>query len=129
LNFPTGAPAALIGVSPAVIEARPGQMIAFTLSWRATGPADADTQMYLHSVGSDLVRRDSLPGTGNLLASDWRDGLSWAERYVIELPPDAAPGAYDLIAGVYDPASGAAFPAHSPADGNISAARLVVEGD
>ncbi|MCC7209190.1 MAG: glycosyltransferase family 39 protein [Anaerolineae bacterium] len=128
LRWPTGAPAELVGVTPGTVQARPGDTFTITLVWRASGPADADTQMYLHSVDSALVRRDSLPGTGNLLASDWRDGLTWAERYVISLAPDAAPGDFDLIAGVYDPATGTAFPARSPSDGDIRAARLVVEG-
>jgi 4-amino-4-deoxy-L-arabinose transferase-like glycosyltransferase len=127
LDWPTGAAVELLGVSPATVQARPGDIVEITLFWRASRPADAGVQMYLHSIDSELVRRDSLPGTGNLLASDWRDGLTWAERYTIALPPDAAPGSYDLIAGVYDSGADEASPATSPLDGDIRVARLIVE--
>jgi hypothetical protein len=125
LSWPTGTAAELIGISPATLEARPGDTIEITLYWRANGSADARLQMYLHSIDSSVVRRDSLPGTGNLLASDWSDGLTWAEHYTIAVPLDTpAPSRHDLIAGVYDPVADEAFPATSPLDGDIRVALL-----
>jgi hypothetical protein len=99
--------AELIGMSPANPKAHPGDVIHLTLYWRAVGPGVASWQAYVHSVESDVVRRDSLPATGNLLASDWTAGQTWAERYVVQIPASAPPQTvYTLIAGLYDPATG-----------------------
>ncbi len=99
--------AELIGMSPANPKARPGEVIPLTLYWRALRPGAPTLQAYVHSVESDVVRRDSLPATGNLLASDWRAGQTWAERYVVQIPASAAPQTvYTLVAGLYDPVSG-----------------------
>jgi hypothetical protein len=112
LNLRFGEAAALIGMSPAAPHGRAGEIITITLYWRAIGPAAATSggslQSYLHSVGSEVVKRDSLPATGNRLSTDWQPGEAWAERYVILLPPEAdAQRTYPLVAGLYDPGQGA----------------------
>ena len=104
--------AELIGVSPPVTRARPGSTVAVTLYWRAISPTEVPLYAYLHSVESDLVRRDSHPATGNLLSTDWQSGQSWAERYLISIPANAETQvAYTLIAGLYDPQADRVLPA------------------
>ena len=99
-----GDDAELIGISPANAHARPGDVITITLYWRALRQADTQWQTYLHSVDSPVVRRDSYPATGNLLATDWQPGDTWAERYVIRIPEDIETQVvYPLVAGLYDP--------------------------
>jgi hypothetical protein len=94
-------------MAPAQPHARPGQTIRITLYWRATQPTAVSLQAYLHSVDSDAVRRDSLPGTGNLLSTDWKPGQEWAESYVVAIPANiTTQTTYALIAGLYDPQSG-----------------------
>ncbi|NLX09203.1 MAG: DUF2142 domain-containing protein [Chloroflexi bacterium] len=112
--------AALTGSDPATLRAYPGDRLTLTLTWSALRPADRDLRVYLHSVESDVVRRDSYPATGNLLAPDWRAGETWAEQYVIDVPADAVPGhVFPLVAGLYDPATGRALEAQGP-DGTAS---------
>ncbi len=95
--------AALTGSDPVTLRARPGDRLVLTLTWTALRPADRDLLAYVHSVDSDLVRRNSYPATGNLLAADWLPGETWAEHWVIDVPEDAASGrVYALIAGLYD---------------------------
>jgi hypothetical protein len=107
LDIQYGDVAELIGMAPAQPRAQPGQVIRITLYWRALRPSEVSLQAYLHSVDSDVVRRDSLPGTGNLLSTDWRPGQEWAEQYVVRIPKDAPPQTVDtLIAGLYDPKTG-----------------------
>jgi len=99
--------AELIGMAPAAPRARPGDTVSISLFWRAIHPSDRLLQSYLHSVGSDVVRRDSIPATGNLLSTDWREGQTWAEHYTVTIPSDATPQrTYPLIAGLYDPDAG-----------------------
>jgi hypothetical protein len=95
--------ATLTGSDPVTLRARPGDRLTLTLTWTALRPADRDLLAYVHSVDSDLMRRNSYPATGNLLATDWHPGETWAEHWVIAVPEDATPGrVYPLIAGLYD---------------------------
>jgi hypothetical protein len=112
LDIQYGEEARLIGMAPAQIRARPGTVIEITLYWRALRPTPTSLQTYLHSVDTAVVRRDSLPGTGNLLSTDWQPGQTWAEHYLVSIPADAPVQIVDsLIAGLYDPQSGQVIPA------------------
>ncbi|MBN1429339.1 MAG: hypothetical protein JXB07_13280, partial [Anaerolineae bacterium] len=109
-----GEAAELIGIEPDLTQALPGQTVRITLIWRAIRPTETRLQAYLHSTDPDgrLVRRDSLPATGNLLSTEWLPGQSWAEEYVIPIPADAEEQvAYPLVAGLYDPQAGQSLPA------------------
>ncbi len=124
--------AELTGFSPASPTARPGDTITLTLIWRALRPADTQLQTYLHSVDTNTVRRDSLPGTGNLLATDWRAGETWAEHYTIKIPPDAPQQMVDLlVAGLYDPAAGRTLTALDASGQPVTPAvgRIAINGD
>lgn len=106
--------AELIGITPELTRTRPGETIRISLIWRAIRPTDTRLQSYLHSTDPDgqLVRRDSLPATGNLLSTEWLPGQSWSEEYVISIPTDAEEQvAYPLIAGLYDPQAAQTLPA------------------
>lgn len=110
--------AELIGIDPPQPHGRPGDTVWVTLVWRALQPTQRSLQTYLHSLDSDVVRRDSLPATGNLLSTDWLPGQTWAETYVLVIPEDAGEQvAYPLVAGLYDPLAGESVPAQD-ADGD-----------
>lgn len=103
--------AELIGMSPAAPIARPGEILSITLYWRALQPASEKLLTYLHSANTELVKRDSLPGNGNLLASDWQPGQTWVERYLIRVPETIDnEGKYPLVAGLYDPVTQTLLP-------------------
>ncbi|MBN1284426.1 MAG: hypothetical protein JXB47_03430, partial [Anaerolineae bacterium] len=126
LGYRYGETVELIGTDAAAYTAQPGELIWITLYWRALRPADADLRVALHALDSDLVRRDSLPAAGKLYAPDWQPGMTWADRYVIEVPPDAGrQTVYSFRVGVYDVATGASLPAAGP-DGEPAA--MVVGG-
>lgn len=111
LSLRYGDAAELIGIEPELTHARPGQMIRIRLIWRAIRPAEVSLQTYLHTQGSEVVRRDSFPATGNLLSTDWLPGQTWTEEYLIVIPDNAEEqAAYPLVAGLYDPKTGAALP-------------------
>ncbi len=107
--------ATLTGSDPVTLRARPGDRLTLTLTWAALRPAERDLRVYVHSLDSDIVRRDSAPATGNRLATDWQPGETWAEHYVIDIPAEAEPGrVYALAAGLYDPATQRALEATGP---------------
>lgn len=95
--------AELIGVQSDVIHARPGERLYITLYWRAIQPTDVNLTAYLHSMGSNVVYRDSYPATGNLLSTDWLPGQTWAEKYLVIIPQGTEEQvAYPLMAGLYE---------------------------
>jgi hypothetical protein len=113
LYYRFGDAAELIGISPAYPHAEPGETITITLHWRALQPTTASLYVFLHSEQTPLIRRDSVPGTGNLLSTDWQPGQTWAERYIIEIPPSAERQRVDaLLVGLYDPATGEGLQAY-----------------
>ncbi|GAB4480231.1 MAG: hypothetical protein Kow00124_26730 [Anaerolineae bacterium] len=131
LAYRFGSVAELTGISPATVRGRPGEVVEVTLVWKALAPADSELLAYLHSVGADVVRRDSHPATGNLLATEFEVGQTWAETYAIQIPRDAEPQrVYPLVAGLYDPASDAALPAFTPDGGEVPpvVGRVAVNG-
>ncbi len=112
LAYRFGDAAELIGIAPARPVARPGETVRLTLYWRAIQPAETDLLVYLHTVEGDLIRRESYPGNGNLLATDWQPGDRWAEHYSVTIPRHAPEQtAYTLVAGLYDPVDGVTLPA------------------
>ncbi len=131
LAYHFGQYAELVGFSPAQPRVAPGESVRVTLYWRALRPAERDLTVYLHTVGSELVRRDSYPATGNLLATDWRPGELWAEHYTLEVPPEAPPQTvWPLIAGLFDPAAQAALPAYDAQGREVTplVGRLAIHG-
>lgn len=97
--------AELIGVSPSTVRARPGEMTTITLYWRALQPTEEPRQLrvYLHSIDTQVVRRDSYPATGNLLSTEWVSGQVWAETYSVIIPETAPQQLTDrLIAGLVE---------------------------
>lgn len=103
LDIHYGGSARLVGMSPAQPHGRPGDTISISLTWQAVKPTPNNLAVYLHSVGSNVVQRDSFPATGNLRSIDWQPGQTWEERYVITIPKKTDPQrVYDLNAGLYE---------------------------
>ena len=103
LDIRFGDSARLIGMSPAQPHGHPGDTITISLYWQALAPTTGNLAVYLHSVDSPAVQRDSFPATGNLRSIDWLPGQTWQERYVITIPnKKAAPQTVsDLMVGLY----------------------------
>ncbi len=132
LHYRFGDYAELLGISPAQPRAAPGETVRITLYWRALRPADRDLTVYLHTAETDLVRRDSYPATGNLLATDWRADEQWVEHYIVEIPPDAPPQTvWPLIAGLYDLRAQTPLPAYDAAGREVTplVGRLAIRGE
>ncbi len=111
LSYRYGDVAELIGVSSVKVQAQPGEVSEITLYWRALKPTDVSLIVSLCSVDTEIVRRESVPGTGNLLSTEWLPGETWAERYVLAIPYGWDEVLSDsLVVGLYDPISGWALP-------------------
>jgi hypothetical protein len=112
-------------------QAGSGELVV-TLRWAAAGSPAADYTVFLHVVrpGEDqaLAQGDAPPLGGRWPTSLWLPGLRLDDEHRVPLPADLPAGPYELLVGLYDPATGARL----PLAGGSDALRLPValeEGD
>lgn len=87
-----------------------GDAFTVTLVWRASSYVDQDLAVFVHLVGADdrpLAQADGQPQHGAYPTSVWQPGEGIVDTHRIVLPADLPPGTYRLLAGLYDPATGA----------------------
>jgi hypothetical protein len=78
------------------------------LQWRARENPAADYKVTLRLLdrdGKSAGQSDSFPIGPLLPPTTWNAGDEKPGYMVLEIPQSAAPGAYDLVIGLYDPAS------------------------
>ena len=108
-NF-VGEPLRLTGYTLASNRVSPGDHIVLTLFWQAAGPASRPYTVFNHLVNDEgqlAAQQDNWPVNGQWPPSCWRDGTVIVDEYAIAVPPDAEPGSYRLITGLYDTENGA----------------------
>ena len=91
------------------VQLQPCQRIRLESWWQALAPLQANYRLQLSltdAEGRFLVSSDSGPLSG--ATQDWLPGNWYPDGRLLEVPCDAAAGAYSLIFSVYDPASSAA---------------------
>ena len=92
---------------PATLD--PGATVNLRLVWRADAPPAADYTIFAHlldATGQIVAQHDRAPEGGFYPTSQWDVGESVADIYPLTLPETLAPGAYRLVVGLYDPATG-----------------------
>ncbi|MDE3091413.1 MAG: hypothetical protein KGJ80_18760, partial [Chloroflexota bacterium] len=100
--------AVLVGYRIRDIESSPPEVSSrapFTvvLYWRAEQTIEKDFSVFVHLIDSSgrlVTQKDGTPAEGVYPTSQWRAGDLVVDAH--ELPPDAAPGTYSLVAGMYD---------------------------
>ena len=106
-----GDSAELIGydLEAADLPAAPGGRLRVTLYWRALGATATPYTVFVHLVGSDgsiAGYGDAEPGDGALPTTGWARGEYLTDFHTIAVDAAAAPGVYNLVVGLYDPATG-----------------------
>lgn len=105
---------ALLGSNLAPQEqAVPGTPLTVEVVWQAIRQPDKDYTGFVQLLNAQgqLVAQQDQPLTNNFLpATRWQPGLTVTDTYQIALPTDLAPGAYQVIVGLYDPATGVRLP-------------------
>jgi mannosyltransferase len=95
----------------------PGDVLQVRFDWQTSAPLTTRYKVFLQLLNADgtlVAQRDSEPGGGLALTTGWTPGQQVQDRHALLLPADLPPGAYTLIAGLYDL--------------NDSSARLPVKG-
>jgi hypothetical protein len=85
-----------------------------TLHWRAVGQPQQDYTVFTQLIGPDgrvWAQQDNPPQGGRYPTTAWAANDRVVDRYRLRLQEDAPPGAYRLLVGMYDPATGQRLPA------------------
>lgn len=112
-----------IGLMCAQTEAsavRPGDSLRVVLVWRALGTTDTSYTVFVQAIDEQGIKAgqlDRLPCDGACLTSTWRDGDVVGEWLDLPIRPDAPPGRYQVIAGLYDLATGQRLAIREERDG------------
>jgi hypothetical protein len=99
----------LQGYDLSATQLRPGDTLAVTLAWAASGPLGDDYTVFLHLVdeaGDVIAQGDGPPRGGRYPTSAWAEGERFTDAHDIALPTHASPGTYHLRVGLYQPRDG-----------------------
>jgi len=85
--------------------------IRLTLRWSADGYVDTDYTVFAHLIDPQareevLAQGDAAPMGGRWPTSLWLPGVAVEDVHTIPLPEGLSPGSYELLVGLYDPATG-----------------------
>ncbi|HXF62292.1 MAG TPA: glycosyltransferase family 39 protein [Caldilineaceae bacterium] len=87
-------------------EVAPGDYLTLTLYWQATRPISTRYKVFTQVIDlADLHKagqKDGAPGCDRYQTDSWLPGDLIADPYWIPIVPDARPGAYTLLIGLYD---------------------------
>jgi hypothetical protein len=86
------------------IEVAAGATLPLTLTWESKGVSEVDYTVFVHltdAEGRPVAQSDSQPLRGAYPTSFWRVGERLQDPYLLEIPSDVPPGAYDLRVGMY----------------------------
>jgi hypothetical protein len=112
-----GASLYLQGYTLEAAEVRPGETLALTLFWTADEPANHYWSVFTHLVGPDgqpVGQDDQAPYDGLFPPTRWDEGIIVDDEYAIPVGPDAPPGEYRLVVGMYDWRTGERLPLFNP---------------
>jgi 4-amino-4-deoxy-L-arabinose transferase-like glycosyltransferase len=112
---------------------QPGDVVPLTLFWQNPAPVTEDFNVFVHLLdwsGQPVVQTDSAPVGGSRPTSSWGEGQVIVDRHGLLLPGDLPPGEYDLLVGLYLPATGYRLPvwdaAGNPLGDGLSLGQLEV---
>ena len=86
-----------------------GRLLPVEFTWRTETQLDVDYILFLQLLDADgalVAQHDSPPNGGYTPTSTWPVSQPLTSRQALLLPQNLSPGAYRLIAGLYDPATG-----------------------
>jgi hypothetical protein len=106
VNFRLGETIWLKGYTLDRETVRPGERIHLSLYWETTRPVTQDHKVFVQVIDlADLAKagqRDGAPGCARYPTTIWLPGSLIADHYTLALEPDARPGRYTVLVGIYN---------------------------
>ncbi|MCL5026478.1 MAG: glycosyltransferase family 39 protein [Chloroflexi bacterium] len=99
----------LVGYSLESDRVQPGEVLGVNLYWRTEAPIAERYKVFVQLLDPQEYlwgQHDSEPAGGSRPTLSWQPGEQVADRHGLLVPPGTPPGRYDLIAGLYHPATG-----------------------
>lgn len=96
----------LVGVDVPAQPVQPGQWLKFSMTWAVEAAPQTDYTVFTQLLGPDgrvWGQYDNLPGGGWYGMPAWLPNRPVTDHYAFQIQPDAPPGDYRLIAGLYQP--------------------------
>lgn len=96
---------ALDGYTLLAPQVSAGDVIQLTLFWRAVTPIEQRYKVFVHLITNDgqiIAQADREPVADLTPTTLWQPGETVVDRYGLWVPPDAAPGRYTMVIGLYD---------------------------
>jgi 4-amino-4-deoxy-L-arabinose transferase-like glycosyltransferase len=101
-----GASIQLNGFSLSDTTLAPGEALGVSLHWATDSPLGERYKVFVHLYAPDgttiVAQHDAEPGGGLTPTDDWTPGQMVQDNHGLLLPPEAAPGVYQLAVGLYD---------------------------
>lgn len=111
-----------LGYELSANEVAPGETVTLVTAWRLARPLPGAT-LFAHVVGPDgapLAQADALGAPGE----SWVAGDVLLQLHTITLPPDAPPGNYPLVVGVYVAPDGPRLPVAGTDNDTLELSRM-----
>jgi hypothetical protein len=108
----------LIGYDLPATGLAPGEPLPLTLYWQAVAEIDINYTVFvqlLNNAGQVIAQQDAQPQAGAAPTTTWLPGEILIDSYILPVPELEA-GNYQLIAGLYNPATGERLPLISGGD-------------
>lgn len=94
-------------------QSQTGQVLPLRLIWQIEQPLERDYTIFvqlLTAAGTLAAQHDGPPQGGYYPTSQWMSGEAISDQHGLFLPADLPAGHYQLILGLYDPATGQRLP-------------------
>jgi hypothetical protein len=127
-NVVLGDAVRLVAVHPGPATIRRGEALSPALYWCALAPLKTSYTVFVQAIdeaGVKVGQVDRPPCDGGCPTDTWREGDLVGEWYSLPIRPDAPPGRYQLIAGMYALASGKRLP-YLDAEGNTVGTHILL---
>ena len=122
LDYRLGDEIELLGYALDSTTVAPGDAVNLTLYWRALRPMTNAYAVFNQVIDLATAAKagqvDGMPVCDRNPTGQWFAGDIIADPYTIPIAPDAVPGTYTLISGMYNPATGERLEMRAP-DGSV----------
>lgn len=110
----------------------PRDTVLLTLHWLALDPPHANHRVFVHLVDPErsdsaegiIAQADSAPRQGTYPFWVWQQNEAVTDTLLLTIPPDAAPGQYLLLMGIYDAATSQRLPIIDATDFGVGRLQL-----
>jgi hypothetical protein len=112
-DYQLGDAITLTGYDLAATTLAPGDTVRLTLHWQAQAPPEDELTVFTQLLGPDWQlhgQQDNQPVNNLWPTSRWQTGDYIADRYDIAISSQAPAGVYQILVGMYDPATGERVP-------------------